>query len=46
MHLILQLINRLKSKNESYHFKENTMLKIHLLFLNAHQKIIRIYIMQ
>jgi len=27
MHFILQLINRLKSKNKSYHSKENTTLK-------------------
>jgi len=29
MHLILQLINQLKSKNKSSHSKENTMLKVH-----------------
>jgi len=30
MHLILQLINQLKSKNKSYHSKENTTLKIEI----------------
>jgi len=29
MHLILQLLNRLKSKNKSYHSKENTTLKLY-----------------
>ncbi len=32
MHLIRQLINRLKSKNKSYHSKETTTLKSELYF--------------
>jgi hypothetical protein len=37
MHLILQLINQIKSKNKSYHSKENTTLKFaSVSFLKAH----------
>jgi len=31
MHLILRLINQLKSKNKSYHSKENMTLKFMIL---------------